>query len=243
MFKRYFEGKDAVFFDLDGTVVDSLPYWEQSYINIFEEQGFTISALKGLSHGNYVAEIWRNLIKEYDLETDLAVDELVKKTYKNYLDIYRADPLEARPGFWELMVEIKKEKGWKVALISNSDKEVVDPVMEMSDLGSDIFDLVITGEEVKRRKPAPDIYKKALKELDLKPQEVLVFEDSVAGSEAAGKAGLDVIAIWDGQTGESNYPDNVLTFMADFHALPGKLDTDFMEHSKKRIEELKEEFS
>lgn len=243
MFKKYFDGKKAVFFDLDGTIIDSLPYWKQAFLNIFEELELPALALDGIEHGTYVADIWKTLIKDNDFKVELSVQDLVKKTYSAYLDLFRNEPLEPRDGFWSFLVELKQDKNWAVALISNSDREVVTPILELLNMEGDLFDLTITGDEVRRRKPAPDIYKKALKDLGLKSNEVMVFEDSVSGSKSAEGAGLDVIAIWDGQAKETLYPKNVLTFMADFHALPGNLDTTFMEQTKKHMEYIQQEFS
>jgi HAD superfamily hydrolase (TIGR01509 family) len=243
MFKKYFKNKKAVFFDLDGTIIDSLPYWKQAFLALFSERGFPQTDLKDILHGHYVADIWRKLIKEGHVDTALPIEELVSETYKQYLKIFRDNPLEPRDGFWSFLDEIKNDKKWQIGLLSNSNRQVVDPVMNMLDLGGDLFDIVITGDEVKHRKPSPDIYKKALKSLSLKANDVLVFEDSVTGSQAAEAAGLEVIAIWSGDISEAEYPKNVLTFMPDFDALSGNLDTTYMEHTNKSMEQLKSEFS
>lgn len=243
MYKKYFDGKSALFFDLDGTIIDSLPYWKEAYRIIFEELSFPTMALDAISHGTYVSDIWKSLIKENDLKTDQRLDDLVKKTYDTYLKLFRENPLDARDGFWSFLAELKQDEKWSLALISNSDRVVVDPVLQIIGIGDDLFDLVLTGDEVKHRKPAPDIYKKALTSLKLKSSQVLVFEDSVTGTKSAEGAGLDVIVIWDGQTRETLYPENALTFIADFSSFPGNLDTTFMEHTKKQIEQLQQEFS
>ena len=57
------------------------------------------------------------------------------------------------------------------------------------------FDVIITREQVKKPKPDPEIYKEAVKQLNLKPKECIVIEDSVAGVEAAKRAGLFCIAV------------------------------------------------
>ncbi len=241
MYKNIFLGKKAAFFDLDGTIIDSIPYWERACRIVQEDVSQDSAPLYGLAKGSYLGEFWKSAIKDYGLKTGLSVDELLKKTHHEYLELFKSAPLEPRDGFWKLADELKTDKKWSLALISNSDRSVVTPIISSLGLDGGAFDIIITGDEVGHRKPSPDIYQKALKALRLKSREVVVFEDSVTGSSAAEKAGLDTIAIWDGNIPEYDYPKNVLLFLPDFDSLPGNLDTTFIETSKNKLKSIQSE--
>jgi len=241
MYKKYFDGKKAVFFDLDGTVIDSIPYWKNAFMKVLEEFGYLEQARDHfVDHGSYVTEIWKYIKGIPGVKIEPSAKELTKKTYQAYLEIFEKAPLEPRDGFWPLVGELK-EKGFRLALVSNSDMEIVDPVTAKLNIKENVFDIIMTGDQVRKRKPHPSIYNKTLKKLALKPKEVLTFEDSVTGSESAQKAGLEVIAIWDGQVVEREYPKNVKEFLPDFSSFPGNLDTTYLEHAKQGIELLEQE--
>jgi HAD superfamily hydrolase (TIGR01509 family) len=241
MYKKYFDGKKGVFFDLDGTIIDSIPYWKDAFMKVLEEVNYLEEARDTfVDRGSYVTEIWKYIKRLPGVEIELPVKELTQKTYKAYLELFSSFPLEPRDGFWSLVGELK-EKGFKLALVSNSDMEVVNPVITMIDMKEGVFDLIMTGDQVRKRKPHPAIYKKALRKLKLHPKQVLVFEDSVSGSQSAKKAGLETIAIWDGQVVEREYPRNVKEFLPDFSSFPGNLDATYLEHAQEGIELLEQE--
>ena len=241
MYKKYFDGKKGVFFDLDGTIIDSIPYWKDAFMNVLEELDYLEEARDAfVERGSYVTEIWKYIKSLPGVDINLPLDELTKKTYDEYLRLFNKFPMEPRDGFWSLVGELK-EKGFKLALVSNSDMEVVDPVTTKLKIKENIFDLIMTGDQVRRRKPHPAIYKKTLRKLRLKSQEVLVFEDSVTGSMAAKKAGLETIAIWNSDVVERDYPKNVKEFLPDFSSFPGKLDTTYLEYAQKGVELLEQE--
>ena len=243
MYKKYFEGKKSAFFDLDGTIIDSLPYWERACRLVLEDISNDVSSIYGVERGTFLGDMWKKTIENYGLKTDLSIEELVKRTHHEYLELYKEGPLEPRDGFWALVDELKNGKHWSLALVSNSDRSVVYPIIKDLNIHEGVFDLVITGDEVKHHKPAPDIYQKVLKSLKLKNHEVVVFEDSVSGSEAANGAGLEVIAIWNGEVPEPEYPKNVVMFLPDFSSISGNMDTTFMEKAQKDLKSLQSEFS
>ena len=59
------------------------------------------------------------------------------------------------------------------------------------------FDLIYTREDVSKIKPDPEVYQKAMQKFNAKPEECIIFEDSLIGIEAAKKAGIETIAIYD----------------------------------------------
>lgn len=241
MYKKYFDGKKAVFFDLDGTIIDSIPYWKEAFMKVLEEFGYLEEARDHfVDRGTYVEDIWKYIKSIPGVEIDLSIKELSQKTYQAYLELFNQHEVAPRDGFWSLVTELK-EKDFKLVLVTNGDAEINEPIITKLDIKEGVFDLIVTGDQVKHRKPKPDCYKKALKELKLKPHEVLCFEDSVSGAKAAKGAGLETIAIWDGLVTETDYPRNVKLFLPDFSSFPGNLDTTFIEHAKKGIEILEQE--
>ncbi len=236
MYKKLFEGKTAAFFDLDGTIIDSLPYWHEAYQKVLSSLTPDYINVKELKRGTYSMAIWKNLLENYGIKTDLKIADLVSKTNQAYLDVFNKAPLEVRDGFWELLDELKTERNFKIALISNSDRVVVDRVLEAMSIKDNVFDLTICGDEVRYRKPSPDIYQAALKNLGVKNSEAIAFEDSLSGAESAHKAGIEQIIIWSTEIPERDYPKTALEFFQDFTPLPGNLDKYYYEYLKEQID-------
>ena len=87
------------------------------------------------------------------------------------------------------------------------------------------------------------MYKTAVKKMSVGKKEVLVFEDSIAGTTAAHKAGLDTVVIWSGDTPESEYPNSMLGFITDFTPLVGNLDTTLPEIVDEHVKSLNEKLA
>ena len=241
MYKKIIQGKKAVFFDLDGTVVKEtedlkikalqkvLDDIEASYINA-ETYRFD---------GYPFRSSWEVILKVNDLATEKKIDELVDLTNKTYIDMINKSNMEPTEGFWDLVYELKEKKQFKLALLTNTAKPVADVVIDKLEI-REVFDLIICGDEVKKIKPNPEIYKKALKSLKLKRQDVTVFEDSLAGVESAAKAKLDIVVIWDRKTPKYLFKGHILDYLGDFSALPGSLDETYLEFMQRRYKEIEE---
>ncbi|OGC46207.1 hypothetical protein A2V49_04425 [candidate division WWE3 bacterium RBG_19FT_COMBO_34_6] len=237
MYKDYILGKKAVLFDLDGTIVDNLHYWEEAVTNVAGTLDIGSSPNSKLVYkGVCLTEIWKDFITESKVKNSKSLEDLVKETKDAYLKIISTEEsIEPRYGFWSLLREFKDKK-FLVGLVSNSSKDVVDIMLNKLDIKYELFDVVVTGDEVKNKKPHPEIYLTAAKKLKTNPKEILVFEDSVIGAISANKAGMDLIVIWSGQFPEYDYPEKTLTFLDDFHSLPGNLDQTFMEYFKQEAQ-------
>src|SRR3989339_440408 len=230
MYKRLIEGKKAIFFDLDGTLVDNAHLWKAAYNRVLEtERGaglFTVDDY--FEMGKSTKDQWLNLKAVLKIETPL--QELMDKTYTNYLQLVKDSELAPREGFTRLMFDLK-DKGLKMALVTGTKRDITSEVLAKIQV-ENIFDLVVCGDEVRREKPDPMIYKYAAKKLGVKPKEVLVFEDSMIGARSAAKAGMDLAILWDGEIPRYDYPGNVVLFLGDFVALGGNLDKDLYETLK-----------
>lgn len=237
MYKRFFENKKAIFFDLDGTLADTEPLWNDAFNNVLNSIGF--GWLKSdIPAGNSIESRWDYMIKEGGVETNTKIKDLTEATYDIFLRTLYTSDLDVRPGFWELIDDLKTDKNMKLGLVSNTDRKVVDKILEHLQIW-DVFDVNLAGDEVLIKKPDPEIYFKATQKIQVKPIDILVFEDSVTGAKSADKAGMDLIIIWDGLIDKKRYPKRALEFFSDFTPLLGNLDQTFDEMAKKALEKVK----
>lgn len=240
MFKKLLENKKAVCFDLDGTVINSLPIWN----SVIESIAYTFGVFK-IDFENYsgysLSDIWADIIKNNQIDSHLNVLELVKSTNAEFLQ--RVGELEITNGFWELAAHLKTEKNLKLALVTNSSSDITNKISETLMFGK-TFDVVVTGDQVKSRKPSPEIYNLAAKKVGVKTKQILAFEDSIPGVNSAINAGASVAVIWDYVHPKYDYPEKVEGFFEDFSWLLGNLDDtigDRFEDYVKRLEALEKD--
>lgn len=236
MFKEYFDKKKLITFDLDGTTVKSEKVWDLAFREV--AKSLNLDPLTTGISGNTVVDRWAHIIENSFLSTKLTVDELAKLTQTEFIN--NIDKLELTEGFWQFVAELKLMKKLNLALVTNTSRAITDKVTDQLGL-KEVFDFVISGDEVKKPKPDPEIYKKTLSHYNLKPSEVLAFEDSLTGSTSAAKAGIKIICVWDGETPQRRFPDEVLEFTADFSPFPGEMDTTYYEDIKQMAKEQEEE--
>jgi beta-phosphoglucomutase len=239
MYKDIIQGKKAVLFDLDGTIVDSVYLWKKAFLKVLEEIGAGFVEYDKTPDSIGVQNKWEYILgieSEY-ITTELTPKQLTDKTYEAFLEIWSSATPEIRNGFWPFVYELKEEKKLKLALTTNNPKNVTDKMLERLGIFS-TFDLIITLDDVKHPKPNPEIYKKAAKLLNISPKEALVFEDSVAGTMAAVAAKMDVIAVHDGSIPKAYYPKETALYTSDFEGFVGNLDTTLIEDIKNSAAEI-----
>lgn len=221
-YKDIFYGKKVAIFDLDGTVINSAPFWLEAYSNVKFETG--LEYIPGTCPpGTGVIEGWKCVLSspEFDKKTklELTPQQLAEKTEKEFLEIYTE--VVPNEGFWSVAADLK-ENGFKLALASNTHRHVVMELLNR--LGAtQVFDQIICGDEVKKQKPNPEMYKKLASLMGVKPKDCVVFEDAVVGAKAAVAAGMETVVIWDGKYDQDVYPKKVRLFLPDFTDLPGNL--------------------
>lgn len=179
--------KDAIFFDMDGTILNS----ETLHFEIIDllthgKSGYTIDELYGLAD----SDVYPLLKDSYPHSLEKFLDEknelLLKKIPETPLDkIFKAE-------IFELIQELKKTK--KLALVTASEDVITDALLTHCKV-KDFFDIIITRQDVQETKPAPDPYNLALKMLKTSKEKALVFEDSPTGIISAQKAGIDTIKV------------------------------------------------
>ena len=189
----------ACLFDLDGVIVDTAKYHFLAWKTLADELGISFTEennemLKGVSRMQSL-EIILNLGKRTltDQEKLLFAD----KKNQVYLDyIYRMQADELLPGAKEFIEEIK-QNGMSVALGSASKNA---PLILQQLKIENLFDAVVDGNEVMEAKPDPEVFLKGAKALKTDPRNCVVFEDAMAGVEAAKNAGMFCIGIGDPTT-------------------------------------------
>lgn len=181
---------DAVFFDMDGLVVDSEPEWFQSEIEVTRKFGYDwtiedqVACLGGpLSRvGLYMHEKCAGAkTPEYFTEELIATQTLKMR-----------GNTPTMPGALELVRELQSN-GVKTGLVSASPRNIVDAVLD--NLGHQLFPFSISSNEVENTKPNPDCYIKAASMSQSNIEMCLVFEDSITGMKAATSSGAFLIAV------------------------------------------------
>jgi HAD superfamily hydrolase (TIGR01509 family) len=122
-----------------------------------------------------------------------------------------AGQLPTRPGIHRIIAEAQ-DAGWTLAVASTSAEPSVRAILEQA-AGADRaarFDLVLAGDIVEHKKPAPDIYLMALERLDVPAAQTLVIEDSRNGLLAATAAGLRCVMTVNGYTEEEDNSEAIL---------------------------------
>ncbi len=190
----------AIIFDLDGTMVDSLPYHHESWRIFFknnnlEENDFTeiLKEYKGGGTLELMTSVFGNMYTKEELEQMSDDKEVI------FRDIYKSKiyPIEGLKKFLDNL----KESNISLSIGSNAIRKNV--IMTIEELGiTNYFSSIICGDEVSKGKPDPEMYIKTLSNLKVNKDECVIFEDSIEGVEAAKNADIKVIGVTSSQSSE-----------------------------------------
>lgn len=184
---------EAVIFDLDGTLVDSMWMWRAIDIEYLGRFGMNIPEdLQKEIEGMSFSETAMYFKERFQLPDEL---EKIKNDWNEmaYLKYLNEVPLkEGTLPFLKLL----KDKNIKTGIATSNSKELVETVIQSLQI-SDYFDAVHTSCEVAKGKPAPDIYLYVSEKLGVDPKKCLVFEDITQGIMAGKNAGMNVCAVHD----------------------------------------------
>ncbi len=179
-------GAKGLIFDLDGTLVDSMPYHFEGWKKACERYGGHIDTefLKAItgSPGYLIASA---LIEKNGLKGKVTADQLLKVKIEEFLNnqhnIRQIEPVVAI---------VRKYFGiLPMAVGTGGPREAVERTLEVTDLKK-YFDIVITADDVKKHKPDPETFLKCAELMKLEPVNIEVFEDGDLGIEASLRAGM-----------------------------------------------------
>ncbi|MET9297196.1 HAD family phosphatase [Streptomyces sp. NPDC003077] len=180
----------AVFLDLDGTLVDTEGFWWETEFEVFAELGHILDD----AHREVVVGGPMTRSASYLIEVtgaDIRLEELTALLNARFAArIARGVPL--MPGARRLLAELAAHQV-PTALVSASHRTIIDRMLHS--LGPENFRLTLAGDELPRTKPHPDPYLTAAARLGVEPERCAVVEDTVTGVTAAEAAGCPVVAV------------------------------------------------
>ena len=208
--------KGAIF-DMDGTIIDSLMFWEHLWRQIGEkymnDANFKPSEEvdKGVRTMIYVDAM--AYVKEY-YKLDVDTDELIRFASGGLTDFYR-DVAKPKAGAFELL-DYLKSKNIKMCLASATAMREIRFTLECHGMLG-YFDSVLSCADIGAGKDRPEIYLRAMDELGLPADEICVFEDSFVALETAKKAGFRTVGLFD----RYNFGQDRLERASDFYMAEG----------------------
>lgn len=184
---------DAVIFDMDGSLVDSMWIWKSIDAEYLGRYGIPLpetlqSEIEGMSFSETAA-----YFKEHFLIPD-SLEEIQADWNRMAWDKYMYE-VPLKQGIPEFLKGCK-ENGIKLGIATSNSRELVEALAGVHNL-REYFTSIVTGCDVDRGKPFPDIYLKVAKQLEVSPDRCLVFEDIIPGILAGRNAGMHVCAVED----------------------------------------------
>lgn len=187
------EGKKAVIFDLDGTLVDSMWVWDDIDVEYLGSLGYEVpEELQREIAGMGFTEVAVLFKERFHIKDSI---EEIKETWQNMAMYRYTHEVELKPGVKEFLPYLK-EQGILMGVASSNARGLIEAVLKSHDI-FEYFSCIITACDVKRGKPEPDVYLEAAKHLGVEPKDCLVFEDIVPGILAGVNAGMETCVIFD----------------------------------------------
>jgi|ERR1043166_2335790 len=183
----------AVIFDLDGVLADSEPWWNEIDAQLLRERGVNY---RGEHHREVLGVSYRLAVEFYKNAFNLSasVEELMRRRGEIATEFF-ANRIGLFPSAKNTLEELRK-MNVKLAVATSSVSASARPFLDRHQL-TNFFEVIVSGDEIERGKPAPDIYLRAAEKLSITPAECLVIEDSLSGIAAAKAANMPVAAIPD----------------------------------------------
>lgn len=181
----------AVLWDMDGTLIDSEPFWLLSESRLASDYGATWTEENG--HELIGKSLYDSsaLLKDRLSIQDLSVEQVIDRLTDEVVAQLRTS-LPWRPGALELLMDLRQQ-GVKTALVTMSMRRMALAVIEQIPFHA--FDVVVAGDDVKFGKPNPEPYLKAADLLGVDPSQCIALEDSKTGLASAEAAGTLAIGI------------------------------------------------
>ena len=183
----------AVIFDMDGVMIDSEPIQSKAFAEVlkqykkepqYNEEGIVQTV------GIRSRDNWERLKAKYNIDEETNI--LIEKRRQIYQKLLKSE-IKPMPGLINFLKLLKKHN-LKIAVASSSNIKHIMLVLSSLNIAY-YFDVIVSGESVKKGKPYPDIFLETAVQLKITPVECLVLEDAELGVLAGKKAGMKVIAV------------------------------------------------
>ncbi|MDX2033640.1 MAG: beta-phosphoglucomutase family hydrolase [Blastocatellia bacterium] len=182
----------AVIWDLDGTLIDSADFHWQAWRAVMAVEEFTITYEAYVADfGKRNDEILRSRVDAALSDAEIARISLAKE--EEYRRMVREAGLQLLPGAEDWLKRLSAN-GWRQALGTSAPRGNIDAVFAALGIAP-WFDAVMSSEEVRAGKPAPDVFLRAAEKMGVPPEQCIVIEDAPAGIEAARRAGMRSIGV------------------------------------------------
>lgn len=217
----------ALLFDVDGTLADTEPQGHlPAYNRAFKELGLGWQWSRKLYRQLLLLPGGRERIDHYlsehapelgshrhEVERDRQawIESLHRLKSRHFRERLEAGEVGLRPGVRRLMLEAARE-GVRLALVTNASRASLEPFLEHT-LGPELrgrVSVIASGSEVERKKPAPDLYRLALRRLRRRAGQCIALEDSAMGLAAARAAGVPVVVTVNADTRGQDFSDALL---------------------------------
>jgi beta-phosphoglucomutase len=190
--------KKGIIFDMDGVLIDAMPFHAEAMRRAIKEltnheiHKKQVYLLEGMPGSNLVKEIFRREKIDHNLSMseDLA-EQIGKRKEQVFKQIQNARVID---GARELLDDLTKScgKACVKAVVSGSARKEVETILDKN-IGAQFFDVIITGDDLEEGKPQPVPFQIALRKMNLMHSDVIVVENSPLGVQAAVRAGLKYI--------------------------------------------------
>ena len=182
----------AVLWDMDGTLIDSMPYHVEAWTELLEPLGYHFAPEQLLkTFGLRNEEIVRDHLKLDRPQAEL--QRLIEEKEERYRRLVSERGLALLPGARRWLDDLKAAD-WPQAIVSSAPRLNMAAVLQGTHLG-DFMDTIVCAEDVERGKPYPDPFLLAAERLGIRPQRCIVVEDAPAGLEGARRAGMKTIGV------------------------------------------------
>lgn len=184
---------EAVIFDLDGSLVDSMWVWKSIDVEYLGKFGIPLPEdLQACIEGKSFSETAAYFKERFRIPDGL---DMIKADWNRMAwDKYTYE-VPLKDGVMELL-RYCKEHGIRMGIATSNSRELVENIVAVHRL-EDFFTCIMTGCDVAKGKPSPDIYLAAAEKLNVRPEHCLVFEDIIPGILAGKSAGMKVCAVYD----------------------------------------------
>ncbi len=187
-------GIKAVLFDMDGLMFDTERLYMETWYPSAKKYGYDVNEEQLISLLGKTAELGREICEGY-FGKDFPFYEIRKTRLALSDAVIREKGIKIKPGLLPLLDYLDRQ-GIKKAVATSSEKVTADFYLKTAGL-TDRFDAVVSGDDVKKSKPDPEIFLIAAKKVGVEPENCLVLEDSFSGIRAAHAGGMHPVMVPD----------------------------------------------